>query len=354
MVLARRLGIWAVVVVALSFALSIGGQRTAFAQDAFRGNAGFDSASLAGNDDSSTGLVNIGFTVNFYGLTFNQLYVNNNGNVTFDQALSTYTPFSLTSTGRQIIAPFFGDVDTRAGNLTRYGSDTVDGRPAFAVNWRDVGYFSVHTDKLNTFQLVMVDRSDIAPGDFDFEFNYNRIQWETGDASSGVNGLGGFPARAGFSNGTGAAGSFFELAGSAVSGALIDGGPNALISSSLNSPVLGRYLFQVRGGQVTVGSGPLPPVVERPCGAGPMSGSVVGDLPFRQQAYYAPGQLAPGVFLNPGTYWVIGLDESEEFYQVLLSCQYLWVPVGVMQPNFDRVWQGRPLPTLIIGATSGK
>jgi hypothetical protein len=35
-----------------------------------------------------------------------------------------------------------------------------------------------------------------------------------------------------------------------VNGALIDGGPNALISNRLNSNVDGRYIFQVRGGNV--------------------------------------------------------------------------------------------------------
>src|SRR6516162_5841169 len=36
-------------------------------------------------------LVPIGFTVNFYGASFGSLYVNNNGNVTFDSPLSEFT-----------------------------------------------------------------------------------------------------------------------------------------------------------------------------------------------------------------------------------------------------------------------
>jgi hypothetical protein len=38
--------------------------------------------------------------------------------------------------------------------------------------------------------------------------------------------------------------------GSLVNGALIDGGPNALVGNSLNSNVLGQYNFFVRGGVV--------------------------------------------------------------------------------------------------------
>ena len=57
------------------------------------------------------------------------------GNVTFDSSLSSFTPFDLTSTGRQIIAPFFADVDTRrAGDAVTYGTGTYEGQDAFGVN----------------------------------------------------------------------------------------------------------------------------------------------------------------------------------------------------------------------------
>ena len=223
---------------------------------AIRVNPGFDGTEVPRNDDSFVGPVGLGFSIDFYGVPRSTAFVNNNGNITFDQGLSTFTPFNLTSTARQIIAPFFADVDTRsAGEPVRYGQDTVDGRPAFGVNWIDVDYFSssaAHTNR-NSFQLVLIDRSDINPGDFDFEFNYDQIQWETGQASGGnPSGLGGSSARAGFSNGTGDPGTAFELAGSAINGAFLDGGPNALISNRLNSNVDGRYVFRVRNGRVEI------------------------------------------------------------------------------------------------------
>lgn len=221
---------------------------------AVRANPGFTAATLPANDDGSTGLINIGFTVNYFGLGFTQLFVNNNGNVTFDFALGTYTPFDLTSTGQQIIAPFFADVDTRGvgSGVVTFGADTVDGRPAFGVNWIDVGYFNQGTDKLNSFQLVLIDRSDLAPGDFDFEFNYDAIEWEAGTASGGSGGLGGNSARAGFSNGTGLPGTFFELGGSAINGGLLDTNPTTGLALNSNVGVPGRFLFQVRNGVVEV------------------------------------------------------------------------------------------------------
>lgn len=78
------------------------------------------------------------------------------------------------------------------------------------------------------------------------------------------------------------------------------------------------------------------------------SGSVVGDLPFQTQAFYSPGKLAPDVFLNPGTYWVIGQDEAHEYYEIVLACQYLWVPVNSMQPSYQAPQNGAPLPTRVV------
>ena len=220
---------------------------------AIRNLTGFQANVLAANDDGSTPLTPLGFTVNFFGTNFSSAYVNNNGNMTFDSALSTFTPFGLENAGRQIIAPFFADVDTRgAGSgLVTYGNDTVDGRPAFGVNWINVGYYGSHTNKLNSFQLVLIDRSDLGPGDFDMEFNYDQIQWETGDASSGSNGLGGNSARAGYSNGSQLPGTSFELPGSAVNGGFLDSNlTTGLINQKLSNPQDGRDLFLVRNGFV--------------------------------------------------------------------------------------------------------
>jgi len=194
----------------------------------------------------------LGMTLNFLGVSFSQLYVNTNGNITFDAPLSTFTPFGLTATAREIIAPFFADVDTRnpASGLVSYGTGSFGGHNAFGVNWLNVGYFNSHVDQTNSFQLLLVDRTDTGVGNFDMVFNYDNISWETGDASGGSGGLGGNSARVGFSNGSGASGTSFELPGSDVDGAFLNGGPNGLATHSANSNVLGQYIFEARNGTV--------------------------------------------------------------------------------------------------------
>ncbi len=57
-------------------------------------------------------------------------------------------------------------------------SALFQGRDAFGVTWGGVGYHSYYTDKLNAFQLLLVDRPDTGTGNFDIHFNYDQIQWE--------------------------------------------------------------------------------------------------------------------------------------------------------------------------------
>jgi hypothetical protein len=211
---------------------------------------GFDQQILDRNDDGSTGIVPMGFFINFFGSSNSTLYVNNNGNVTFANPQSTYTPSALNSLKSGIIAPYWADVDTRnpASDVVKYGTNMVDGHAAFGADWVNVGYYNSEADKLLSCQLVIIDRSsDNAPGDFDMEFNYFKVQWETGDASGGVDGLGGSSARAGYAS---VSGSAFELPGSGVPGSFLDTNvATGLIYNSTNSPVPGRYIFFFRNGQ---------------------------------------------------------------------------------------------------------
>ena len=259
---------------------------------AIRHLSGFTANVIPPNDDGSSIQINLPFAINFFGTTFNSLFVNNNGNVTFGQSLSEFTPSGLNTNngGIPIIAPFWADVDTSAAapgsqdpgsppsGVVTFGVDTVNGHQAFGVNYENVGYFSFHSDKLNSFQLILIDRSDTGiPGAFDIEFNYDKIQWEAGDESDGSDGLctvASECAAVGYSNGTGNPGTNFQLSGSFTIGALLDNGPAAtsLIHNSLNNTMLGRYLFQVRNGTVE----PTLTVTEAGTGTGTVTSDPAG------------------------------------------------------------------------------
>lgn len=275
------------------------------------GEKGFGEDSLERNDDSYTSAIDITSVfpdgLNFFGTIWDAIYVNNNGNITFNYGLSSYTPGEISAGTSPIIAPYWGDVDTRGGetsesaggitnapydlgtyqsylnsqenpivlineyyaqlvplaalsnvpgldsyDLSTYdtfinsaiGSGIIDQSIASAndftnyydfltqqnqtslttgydpegnsqgsnlvwydldsenriitITWDDVGYYSYHNDKVNAFQLQLVNTGE---GNFDMIFRYEDINWTTGDASGGYNGLGGVIARAGYSAG---------------------------------------------------------------------------------------------------------------------------------------------------------
>lgn len=213
--------------------------------------AGFAQSSLPRADDIASTRVALGFSVAFYGTTYDSLYVSNNGYVSFTAAQTDFTPYGLGAgyAGQPIIAPFFADVDTRpaASGVVQYGTGFDAGRAAFGVTWPGVGYFQLAADRLNTFQLVLVARGDRGVGDFDILFNYGSIQWEAGYANGGSHGLGGTTASAGWNAGTVS----YTAPGSLVPGALIDGGPAALTAAT-NDGVPGQLLFTVQNGLVDV------------------------------------------------------------------------------------------------------
>lgn len=232
----------------------------ALADSAIRTGFDTNSGTLAANDDGSTGLVNLGFNINFFGNNFSQTNVNNNGNITFDGSMAEYTPFAITNNTRKIIAPFFADVDTRVSgsNPVNYGQGFVGSRRAFAVNWINVGCYRTTAGGYNTFQLVLIDRSDVGAGDFDIEYNYDQIDWETGTASGGNSVCeGGSSVHVGYSSGNttgGVVAGSFELAGSGIPGAFLDSNLlTGLIHNNRNSLQLGRYVFEVRNGNAPLG-----------------------------------------------------------------------------------------------------
>lgn len=230
------------------------------------GVEGFGENVLPPNDDEFTNAIDItavfGGGLNFFGTSYDHLFVNNNGNITFNSGLSTFTPDEITAgINNPIIAPFWADVDTRGGptvptggnatgsNTVYYDLDTVN--HVLTVTWNDVGYFSSHTDKANAFQLQLIDRGG---GNFDIVFRYQAIYWTTGDVT-GSGGLGeDGAARAGYSAGDGI--HAFELPQSGDQNAML-GLPFTPAPDGTQGVTgeTGVYLFQVRNGVVV----PPPP-----------------------------------------------------------------------------------------------
>jgi uncharacterized protein with beta-barrel porin domain len=213
------------------------------------GAAGFGETVVPRNDDGSSqydiqAVMENG--LNFFGLTATKMWVNTNGNITFNDSLSEYTPEGITAnTGTPLIAAFWADVDTRTpadlgANSAPIYVDVDAAKDIVTITWSGVNYYEQKGDKQNFFQMQLFDRGG---GDFDIVYRYQNIQWTTGDASNGVGGLGGDVARAGFSAGDGV--NFFELPQSGNQAQILD-----LENIIGNTGIKGLWAFQVRGGTV--------------------------------------------------------------------------------------------------------
>ncbi|SFN63720.1 Hemolysin-type calcium-binding repeat-containing protein [Roseovarius lutimaris] len=231
------------------------------------GDFGFGEDFLPRNDDGSTAQIDLSPVfengLNYFGTVYEGLWINNNGSVTFASPRGTFTPDVITGVSNNPeITPFFADVDTRGGEVAptpggnSQGSNLVHWdfnqlSDQVIVTWDDVGYFSSRTDLLNSFQLILSDRGN---GDFDMQFRYEDVNWTTGNASGGTDGLGGTVARAGFTAGTGEEGEFFELPQSGIQDEML-----SLDAIAGNTGLVGIWNFAVRNGGVVESIVPLLP-----------------------------------------------------------------------------------------------
>lgn len=173
------------------------------------GPAGFGTGVLEYNDDGSSGEIDLtpAFPngLEFFGQRFRSMFVNNNGSVTFGGPTGRYTPARFPVSGNRMIAPFWADVDTRAAGRPQRNGVYWDVRPGqVVVTWHNVGFYPSNNSRENTFQLVIISNELLDQDElWRVQFRYSRCEWTTGDASGGRNGLGGWPAQAGFDAGDG-------------------------------------------------------------------------------------------------------------------------------------------------------
>lgn len=149
------------------------------------------------NDDGSYGPLNLGFNFNLYGTNYSQVYINTNGNLTFNGAVYSYSSTGFPY-GTPMVAPLWGDVDTRSGGQIYYklsGSNLI-------VTWNGVRYYPSRSPAVNTFQAIIGTNADALTGvGQNVSLRYADMQWTTGDASNGNGGFGGIPATVGINKG---------------------------------------------------------------------------------------------------------------------------------------------------------
>lgn len=181
------------------------------------GNAANVGAANGRNDDGFSGPISFGVDFsgfNLFGTVYHSFFANNNGNISFGNGISSFTPTGLQGATQPVISPFFADVDTRNGasgvmSLQTHSSAAGD---EVIITWPDVGYYNGQGSPLNTFQLVIREDGYVIPeGEGQVGFFWTNMGWEVGSASGGGTGglcagVGGIgqscvPAAVGFGDG---------------------------------------------------------------------------------------------------------------------------------------------------------
>ncbi|XP_077089441.1 alpha-tectorin-like isoform X1 [Siphateles boraxobius] len=128
------------------------------------------------SDDGSSSMIYLLQQFIFFGLTYSRIYVNNNGHLTFDGPFHSWTPYQFPSYGgRDIIAPFWTDIDNRGNGVISYrqytsGSVLTEATQdvnqyfpdlsfsatwVFVATWDRVAYFSLSGTE-TSFQVVLI------------------------------------------------------------------------------------------------------------------------------------------------------------------------------------------------------
>jgi Putative Ig domain len=259
---------------------------------------GPESCPLTLINDASTDAIALGFPIDFGNGPVSNIFINENGIVSFSSPLtiSSGSFASLTGLGQPVIAPYFGDLTSvtftgtvfemagsnfgeimyqRGSASAQVGADgnfdQADEVPAFAVLW--YGPTDANGTQIFT-QLIIYSHAASASGDFDIRIRYGL---NTGDQYN------------------------ISAAPTAIAGLQL--GSNSL---NIASPLLEStdYFYSFRGGKL-VGSAPPPvtlacPIATAQAGKAYASSlSASGGVP--PYTYGSSGTLPPGLALNAST-----------------------------------------------------
>ncbi|KAL6474828.1 hypothetical protein MHYP_G00158680 [Metynnis hypsauchen] len=155
------------------------------------------------SDDGSSSPIGLQSLFSFFGRTYSQMFVNNNGYLTFDQAMSNWVPVRfVANSGRDIIAPLWTDIDNRGNGLISYNQYTngsvlsqatqdinqyfpgvnFTASWVFVATWDNVAYYSYSGTETSfqvvlisggNFSFVLMNYGDIAPTQLPAEAGYD-------------------------------------------------------------------------------------------------------------------------------------------------------------------------------------
>lgn len=142
----------------------------------FRNVTKTDTVDMGDIDDGSSEPYNLGFAINWFGIEYNQIIMNNNGGAVLNDGLGPFNAYGgidLRKTTRPLILPLFTDLDSTGdgtGSL-KFGRGSFGGKKVFWAEWTNVGEYPSSPPKY-TFQMLLIEEADKA---VTVEFNYDVV-----------------------------------------------------------------------------------------------------------------------------------------------------------------------------------
>ena len=227
-----------------------------------------DQITLKKEDDAHSDEINLNPKFLYFGKKYDKLFVNNNGDITFNKEFETYVNkvFPIKDKKVPIIAPFWADVNTEhegrvvyrqtsdpdvlqnVTDIIRCSSILYKDFTAswtFIATWEDVGFYGANTEgrkRKNTFQAVLA-RDSSANNSFVI-MNYAKLEWIAASSNGGNKSTGlrprsvskFEPAQAGFDAGDEV--NFYSIPGSRTERVLD-------LPNTTNCEFPGRWIFKI-------------------------------------------------------------------------------------------------------------
>src|SRR5688572_13550678 len=134
---------------------------------------------LPRNDDGSYGPIASGCNFNLYATSYHQVWINTNGNLTFNGPLAMYNPLGFPY-NVPMVAGFWADVNTEIGGQIFFKQTSS----SIIVTWDAVEPYGSEGEFSNTFQIVLTDGIDPLLGNGrNVGLNHQNIGWSFGAAS---------------------------------------------------------------------------------------------------------------------------------------------------------------------------
>jgi hypothetical protein len=148
-----------------------------------------DFGTALNQSDDDCDYVPLGFSFDFYGVTYTDVWVNSNGNITFNGCNTDWSGPTIPKDPLAIIGTLYGDFDPGVNGDVYYNTLGTAPNRKFVVTWEVVPEYA-ETPGLNTFQVQLFEGSN------EILFGYNGL------TTDGIN-WNGPPMNVGISSGTG-------------------------------------------------------------------------------------------------------------------------------------------------------